>query len=86
MSGARQLRMALRAPLTAFEQAALDAAVAVCRAQLGDAPFAEHWRRGETLTLDQMAGQGTGDRGQYQSSVSVRSSHVTRRKLTTGDW
>ncbi len=92
VSGARQLRMALRAPLTAFEQETLDAVVAVCRAQLGDAPFAEHWRRGETLTLDQMTGQESGVRsqesgGRGQGAVPVVSfsSQCPRYQAQTDD-
>jgi non-specific serine/threonine protein kinase len=54
VSGARQLRSVIRAPLTAFEQGTLDESVARWRVWLGAATFDDLWRRGQALTLEQM--------------------------------
>jgi predicted ATPase/DNA-binding XRE family transcriptional regulator len=54
VSGASQIRGDIQAPLTAFEQGALDQSVATWRARLGAATFDRLWQRGQALTFEQM--------------------------------
>ena len=54
VSGSRQLRGAIRAPLTAFEQANQDEVVADWRELLGEGPFNDLWRLGQVLSFEQL--------------------------------
>jgi non-specific serine/threonine protein kinase len=54
MSRARQIRDEIQAPLTEFEQGALDEAVTLWRARLGAVTFDHLWQHGQALTFEQM--------------------------------
>jgi predicted ATPase/DNA-binding CsgD family transcriptional regulator len=68
LGASNALRLALGTPVPGAERPALDTCLTLVRGALGEGPFARAWRRGEAMTLDELADAA----GQAITSLGVQ--------------